>query len=332
MNYMDRAHLERLRQTFEYNFKITRLYALYLERCPELISSEMVEALTADGTLTKQDAVVAILSEAFGLDMARGGEDRVLIRDYLYPSVRILDTKRYTENPYYKNIKIENVKDGDWELRLETYPAYRAVICDDMQLLPGYLELPPLGFFTEDFHFPAVLEGGNEWMTLTPVDLDTSDEAIAAAHGRVVTFGLGLGYYAYMCSEKKDVESITVIEKSPDVISLFKKHILPQFSNPDKVRIICADAFAYAEKDMPAEKYDVAFVDTWRDASDGLPMYERMKPLEKLSPSTRFIYWIENFIISRRRALIWSEILEKIENNSADAPRSLAEIESLLNP
>ena len=141
-----------------------------------------------------------------------------------------------------------------------------------------FTEYPPLGFFREKFEFPAVLENGNEWMTLTPVDLDTSDVAIEKAHGKVITFGLGLGYYAYMVSNKPTVESITVIEKSERLIGFFNKHILPQFPNKNKVRIINADAFEYAEREMPKENYDLAFVDTWRDASDGAPMYKKMKP------------------------------------------------------
>ena len=177
----------------------------------------------------------------------------------------------------------------------------------------GLREIPPLGFFKEDFEFPAVLEDGNEWMTLTPVDLDTSDEAIDRAHGKVVTFGLGLGYYTYMVSCKDNVESITVVEKSEDVIALFKEYILPQFSHPEKVRVVCADAFEYAEHVMPSEHFDVAFVDTWRDASDGAPMYERMKRLEHLSPDTEFLYWIENFLISRLRALKYAEILGRLD-------------------
>jgi hypothetical protein len=64
---------------------------------------------------------------------------------------------------------------------------------------------------------------------------------------------------------------------------------------------------------MPAEHFDVAFVDTWRDASDGAPMYERMKRLEHLSPDTEFIYWIENFLISRLRAMRYSEILDRLD-------------------
>ena len=242
MTPKDMDKLNRLKDTFSLNFRITRMYATYLESFPELITKEMMDRLCEDGTVSPASGAAALLAEIFGLGEGGRIADRRLVREYLYPSVRILDTKKYTENPYYKNIKIENVKDGDWELRTECYPAYRGFIAGDMEIFSDFKEIPPLGFFPEDFYFPAVLEGGNEWMTLTPVDLDTSEEAIAKARGRVVTYGLGLGYYAYMVSEKPDVDSITVIEKSPDVIALFKKHILPQFRHKDKVRIIESDS------------------------------------------------------------------------------------------
>ena len=329
MNFSDKERLKRVEEVFLRNYRLTRLYALYLERMPELITEEMVEALTEDGTLTVKDALVAILTELFGLDYDTL-EDRLLIRDYLTPSVRVMRNEKYTENPYYKNIKIPNVKDGDWELKTEFYPAFRGFIAADMELHPDLTEIPPLGFFPKDFYYPAVLEGGNEWMTLTPVDLDTSEEAIEKARGRVVTFGLGLGYYAYMVSEKEDVESITVVEKSEKVIELFKKYILPQFAHPEKVRIINADAFLYAEK-MADEKYDVAFADTWRDSSDGLPMYEKMKELEHFSPGTEFLYWIEGHILSRRRALNFERVIALTEKGDESMPKSFAEAMEMIN-
>ena len=188
---------------------------------------------------------------------------KLLLDVYLTPSVRILDKERYTSNPYYQNIKLDNVKNGNWEIKKEKYPAYRAVIAHDMMFFPFYREVPPLGFFTEDFEFPAVLEDSNEWMTLTPVDLDTCEDAIREARGKVVTFGLGLGYYAYMVSEKEDVESLTIVEISDKVIELFETYILPQFPHKEKIRIVKSDAFLYAEKVMPKENFDLAFVDTW---------------------------------------------------------------------
>lgn len=314
MDIREREKLDRLEKTFELNFRLTRLYANYLENYNEIITKDMIDALCGDGEIEIKDGLVAILCQIFGLDFDGTSDERILIRDYIIPSVRVMDADRYKSNPYYRNVKIPEVKKGRWELKREKYPAYRGVIADDMMLLDNFREIAPLGFFTEDFEFPAVLEDGNEWMTLTPVDLDTSDYAIERAHGKVVTFGLGLGYYAYMVSEKESVESITVVEKSTDVIALFNEYILPQFSHPEKVHIVNADAFEYAERIMPEEKFDVAFVDTWRDASDGAPMYERMKQLEALSPSTEFIYWIENFLVSRLRALAFADIENRLDN------------------
>ena len=312
MDFCDREKLKRLEKTFELNFRLTRLYANYLEHYNEIINREMIEALCGDGEIEVKDGLVAILCQIFGLDIDGTQDERTLIRSYITPSVRVMDADRYRNNPYYVNVKIPEVKKGRWELKKEKYPAYRGVIAADI-IFDGFREIPPLGFFKEDFEFPAVLEDGNEWMTLTPVDLDTSDEAIERAHGKVVTFGLGLGYYAYMVSCKESVESITVVEKSEDVIALFKEFILPQFSHPEKVKIVNADAFEYAKHTMPAESFDVAFVDTWRDASDGAPMYERMKALEHLSPNTEFLYWIENFLISRLRALRFADIMDKLD-------------------
>ena len=329
MNDKDKIKFDRLVSVFENNFRITRCYAEYLERYPEVISKEMIDTLTEDGSISKEEALVALLSELFALDFDNS-DDRILIKDYLTPSVKLLDAKKYESNPYYKNVKIENMVDGSWEFRWEEYPPYRGVICDDMQICDDFKEIPRLGFFTESFKFPAVLENGNEWMTLTPVDLDTCEEAIARARGKVVTFGLGLGYYAYMASEKEEVESVTVVELSKDVIRLFEKQLLPQMNNRHKIKIVCADAFEYAENIMPSEGFDTAFVDTWRDASDGAPMYKRMKKLEKLSPNTEFIYWIENFLRSRIRAENFSEIYSLYEEKSSSFPEKYEEIEKIL--
>ena len=312
MTYTDRERLERLKLTFKRNYRVSNLYALLLERFPEIITKDMIDALTKEGDFGIEDAVCALLTEIFALDY-ENEEDRYVIKNYIRPSIKILDAEKYRHNPYYKHIKIENVKDGDWEFRLESYKPYRFAVCGDMVINPDFSEFAPLGFFTEEFKFPAVLEGGNEWMTLTPVDLDTCELAIEKARGGVITFGLGLGYYAYMASRKEEVRSVTIIEKNAKIIELFKKHVLVQFENPDKVRIINDDAFHYAEFEMPKENYDYAFVDTWRDASDGAPMYKKMKALEKLSSGTEFDYWVEGFLVSRLRALKFEKCLENIE-------------------
>lgn len=76
-------------------------------------------------------------------------------------------------------------------------------------------------------------------------------EAVAEAHSNVLTFGLGLGYYAYMISEKNQVEQVTVVENNEDVIQLFQQYILPQFKHSPKITIIRADAFVMNNKVRP---------------------------------------------------------------------------------
>ena len=318
MDFKDKIKLERLKNTMESNFRLTRLYAAYLNDFPTAITKDMIDAICEDGDVEKEDAIAALLCEMFSLDTDAHDEDRMLFRRYIRPSIRILDANKYRNDPYYKRVKIPNVTDGSWELRREAYEPYRAVICDDLFIDDDLTEIPPLGFFPERFEFPAVLEGGNEWMTLTPVDMDTCEQAIKKAHGRVVTFGLGLGYYAYMAALKDEVESVTVIEKSSDVIRLFDRYIFPYFPKKDKVRIINADAFEYASYEMPKEKYDYAFVDIWRDGSDGAEAYVKMKPLEALSPATEFDYWIENFIVSRIRAIRYGTLMDAEERGELD--------------
>ena len=314
-NRAEQEKLSRLQTVFSRNRRLMRLYSAYLSDSPNLVTKDMTETLSRECGVSPSFAYASCLSVFFGLDTEHSAEDRRFEREYLVPSVRQLDPKRYTENPYYRTVRVpESEQCGNWELRQETYPACRAFVCGGPVLHEGFREYPQIGFFDEPFRFPAVLENRNEWMTLTPVDLDTSVEAIAMAHGKVVTFGLGLGYFAFMASEKKDVRSVTVIEKSPDVIRLFRTYILPQLPHADKIRIVQADAFEYAEKIMPQEHFDMAFADTWRDVSDGLGMYLRMKRLERCSPGTTFVYWIEDMILSHLRGLVFDSLTRRTED------------------
>jgi hypothetical protein len=240
-------------------------------------------------------------------------EDRILQREYLFPAIRIYSPDRYEKNPYALAVAGKTIQNGAWEYKMQTYPPYRAAVAGDVETEADGLERMPLCFFDDAFPFFSVSENDNEWMTLTPVDLDTCEYAIERARGKVLTFGLGLGYYAYMASEKEEVESVTVVELSEKVIDLFKRHILPKMKNRNKINIVKADALEYAREVMPKEHFDLVFADTWRDASDGAPMYRRLKPLEALCPDTEFIYWIENFLISRCRAENYVGVREEMD-------------------
>ena len=104
----------------------------------------------------------------------------------------------------------------------------------------------------------------------------------------------GLGYFTYMASLKEEVESVTVVERSTDVIDLFRQYILPQFTHPEKIIIVESDAFDFAERKMKDGGYNTVFTDIWHDPSDGCELYLRMKKYEDLLPDAEFIYWVED--------------------------------------
>ena len=126
MDIRDRDKMKRLEKTFELNFRLTRLYANYLEYYNEVITSEMMEALSGDGSIDEKDGIVAILCQIFGLDIDGSADERVLIRDYLTPSVRIMDPEKYRNNPYY------NHRESRRDLRL--YSRHRWPLPSDLHI------------------------------------------------------------------------------------------------------------------------------------------------------------------------------------------------------
>ena len=151
--------------------------------------------------------------------------------------------------------------------------------------------LPVLGYFARPFAYPVLTENGREWMTATPNEINTIQPMAEAAHGHVLTLGLGLGYFAFHALLNPRVERVTAVERSADAIRLFRERILPAFPRPEHLTILQADAFPAAPALYRSGQYDFVFADLWHDAADGLPMYERLKQMEVPGPEYR--YWIE---------------------------------------
>lgn len=280
----------------EDNYKVFALLSNYLNNTSDFIKKEEIEEIVSCG-VSYEYAFGLLLASAFGMDIVDDAEDRKLFSHYFEHSIHRLEASTYYDNPYYKQIKIPTIQIGNSELKYEQYKAFEGFVCNDIIQTEEGRQIPQIGFFETEFRYPAVLENDRIWMTITPNEIETMKEAVDQAFGNVLTFGLGLGYYAYMVSEKDNVETVTIVEMNEDVIHLFTKYILPQFQNAHKIKIIQADAFEYAEEHLSKEKYDFVFTDLWHDVSDGIDMYLRMKQLEKESPDTEFMYWIEKSIL-----------------------------------
>ncbi|NFI08704.1 hypothetical protein FDF97_16160 [Clostridium botulinum] len=114
---------------------------------------------------------------------------------------------------------------------------------------------------------------GEVVMSNTPMEKRTNAYFVQHAHGDILIAGLGIGLIVLAIQNKKEVKSITVIEKSSDVIDLVAKQ-LPLNS---KVKIINADIFKWKSE---KNKYDVIYLDIWNYINSDV--YEKeMKPLKE---------------------------------------------------
>jgi hypothetical protein len=107
-------------------------------------------------------------------------------------------------------------------------------------------------------------------MSDTPMELNTNREFIENAKGDILIGGLGMGLIVMSIQNKKEVKSITIVEKEKEVIDLMK-----DFPFNKKVKIIEADIFTYT----PEQTFDYLYFDIWYTIS--ADNYEEMKTLNK---------------------------------------------------
>lgn len=305
-----------LQAVMHQNDVITYAYSRYLNHTPRFLTTEMVESLARDCHISTDEAFLSLFSASCGLETDTNTAHRAMERDYLRAGVRRLDPAVYQRDPYYRTVRFSNQRIGKWEMRESEYAPYEPFVCNHPVLTKDFREIPQIGYFDERFPFPAILENGVEWMTVTPNEIETMRAPITAAHGNVLTLGLGLGYFAFCAAEKESVNRVTVVERDADVIDLFSQFILPQFPHGEKITVVKADAFDYLET-LPSDDFDYLFADLWHDQSDGLPLYLRLRRMERAKGWKQTDYWIEPTLLSSLRRMVYDKITDP------DAPMQL---------
>ncbi len=277
------------------NARILERLSLFLNLMPDAIDKNQLYTLCEKSASTEkiEYAYGTLISAYCGLNDDNNEIDRDIFRNCFTKMAHLLNPDDYKQDLYYKNIKFPNLQDGDWTFKLMSFKPYEAFLTDETLLLQNGSIMPQIGFFEEEFFFPAVLQNGREWMTVTPHEINSTKQAAKECYGDVLTYGLGLGYFTYLASMKDNVKSITVAELDKTVINMFQKHILPQFPYKDKIKIVHTDAFEFAKNNTMDGQFDYIFADTWHDPSDGVEMYKRFKALEAKNSKTKYAYWIE---------------------------------------
>lgn len=115
---------------------------------------------------------------------------------------------------------------------------------------------------------------GGLLMSDTSMEKRTNIEFVRNAYGDVLIGGLGLGMIVLAIQDKPDVNNITIIEKSEEVISL----ITQQVNFNEKVNIIRDDVFTW--KPGKGRRFDCIYMDIFPYINEDV-YHEEMKPLKR---------------------------------------------------
>ena len=144
--------------------------------------------------------------------------------------------------------------------------------------------------------YVKLTHNGDVVMSNTAMEERTNREFCRVAHGDILVSGLGIGMIIVAIQDNPNVNSITIIEKSPEVIEM----VASQLPFNDKVKIINADVFEW--KPEKGQKFDCIYHDIWNWVNSDV-YEEEMKPLKRkychylkskeISPNRFHKCWVE---------------------------------------
>lgn len=286
-----------LAQTQTFNIALAHQVIDFIFSNPPSIKKNQMVKKMKDDHLSDIDAYQALLlSQCLKDPVIKKHQDLLALS--IKPHLHQLDPTSFISNPFYQRVKPHPITKGKWQLGYETYAPYQGVLTGDVITDPihHYLEATPLGYFLNPFYYLVIKQQGVTWMSVTPFEINTMAPVIDKVSGNVITLGLGLGYFASMAALKPEVKEVLVIEKDQHVIDIFLKQIYPYLENKEKIKIHHEDAFDFLRNNT--RPFDHLFVDIHHTADDGLPMYIRMKKIEKRSRFGKWHYWLESSILA----------------------------------
>lgn len=297
-------------------------------------NKEAFNELIEDPKFKKNENLV--MDTLFYMDTIGDKPDEFVFFNYFAYSVKKMDINKFLENPYIKNIKFDNnfeLNNNNIKLKVEYFKEYEAQLSNTSKRERNLTVKPQIGYFDKKVEFPVLLENDEAWMSITPSEINTMEHHLEHMKGNVIVFGLGLGYFAYMSAIKDSVDSITIIEANKDIIDIFNNNIFNQIDDKikEKINIIHGDAKEVFLNKEYMDSFNSCFVDIWKNAIDGAPLYTYFKENEKeLKIKPR--YWLEEDIILHYQddlmAYITYTILKDIHSNKSDKEAYLKAIKT----
>lgn len=223
--------------------------------------------------------------------MAKAGFHEFIGDKAHWPSL-FYATDEFKLNPYFQAVPFQSSLTHGVQVNTMTFVSHRlfnllSVVDDPYHALNDSMVLRALD---KPLTTNILMKANEVWMMNVPSESMTIDPIAQKVSGRVLTFGLGIGYFVFMASLNPNVTSIDVVENDRDVIAYFKEYLLPYFPNKVRINIHHDDALVWMKK--PLHDYDHIFVDTYQNEQDGF--YWWIKGCEFIKKDYPHVhYWIE---------------------------------------
>lgn len=318
LDKFDSARVEQLAAVLATNSRVIDALSDFVNNFSTFISPDMLNEITQNCNMPPAEAYAILAASACGLQTDVNQDDNSIYNNYFKPGFICCNPADYIADRFYRLIGNQPAVFGNWQLKMLEYAPCQAFVCGQSELTADFVEIPHIGFFTKSFSFPCVMRNSREWMAVKPNEIITMQNPLRNAHGNVLVYGLGIGYFACNAAFKESVNKVTVIENDNQAVELFNSRIRPLFKESEKIDIVIDDAFEYAEKIAPDNNFDYVFADIWHDTLDGFHIYLKLKRLEYLQTQAKFDYWIEDSILGRLRGFVFDQIYKifKTADNS----------------
>lgn len=133
------------------------------------------------------------------------------------------------------------------------------------------------------------------WMSLSPHEIESQELGCRYAQGHTVVMGLGMGWVAVNMALSPKVDRVTVIERDPEVIDLFKQSQALDGLPPEiagKVRIILADALEW----RPDAPVDFLYADIWQHLEEPQTL-DDVRRMQENVQAGQIYFWGQELII-----------------------------------
>lgn len=164
------------------------------------------------------------------------------------------------------------------------------------------------GEYVRPGKYVKLFVGNTLMMSDTTMERRTNHAFVCHAHGRVLIAGLGIGLILEAILDKPEVETVTVIEKYRDVVTLVGQHYQDKYR--DKLTVITADIFDW----RPIPKcmtYNVVYFDIWPEINPDnlkdMTLLHRAfrRHLDKTDPDAWMDSWQRSYLKALTRSRGW---------------------------